>query len=123
MTCSPPNPVRHEDDDRLKWLTHTFLPTLLSWKEEVSTIHKGENKRIIASPTLEGIVFTTRNFIEIAKQLLRESSLEYVALNVFTQDIWESFIEKHLPICHHPDLVQAAYGIQHIRVRKGIKES
>nr|XP_004227451.1 uncharacterized protein LOC101243292 isoform X2 [Ciona intestinalis] len=36
MTCSPANPVRHEDDDRLKWLTHTFLPTLLSWKEEVS---------------------------------------------------------------------------------------
>ncbi|XP_078481460.1 uncharacterized protein LOC144742615 [Ciona intestinalis] len=99
------------------WLTHTFLPTLLSWKEEVSTIHKGENKRIIASPTLEGIVFTTRNFIEIAKQLVRESSLEYVALNVFTQDILESFFGNLRNIYRsatNPDLVQAAYGVYNI---------
>ncbi|XP_078495148.1 uncharacterized protein LOC144749914 [Ciona intestinalis] len=91
---------------------------------DVKTHHRGKGKRLMAKPTLEGHIFTTQNFISLTKRLLSSSSLEYVCLHSFTQDVLGAFFGNLRQIGRrsgNPDVSQAAYGIQHITVRKVIK--
>ena len=73
-------------------LKYAYLKRLRDYflKEEVDSQHKGKNKRIIANPTLEGLIFTARNFVCLAKHLLQNGSSK-VCLKTFSQDVLEAF--------------------------------
>ena len=60
------------------------------FQEEVNTFHKGENKRLLALPTLEGLVFTTKNYVRLAKYLLQNGAVK-VHFKTFSQDVLEAF--------------------------------
>ena len=55
----------------------------------MDTCHKGEEKRIIAKPTLEGLIFTSMNLVSLTRRMLREG-MEYVCLRTITQDVLEA---------------------------------
>nr|XP_039263234.1 uncharacterized protein LOC120339215 [Styela clava] len=86
VNCSCNCPIRCVDDDRLSWLKNDFIGSLLEWENE----HGGDEKSFLARPTLEGLKFTTHNFIEMCKYLLA-NGLEYVSLHCFNQDVLEAF--------------------------------
>ncbi|XP_078495150.1 uncharacterized protein LOC108950658 [Ciona intestinalis] len=78
----------------------------------------------MAQPTLEGLIFSTRNYVALAKRLLLSGCPE-VRLNVFSQDVLEAFFGNLR--CEgrrrqNPDVCQSAYGIQHVTTRKIIKK-
>lgn len=58
-------------------------------QKNVEANHKGETKRLLAKPTLEGLVFTTRNFILLTERLLKK--IDCVCLHSFSQDVLEAF--------------------------------
>lgn len=58
------------------------------FKEDVSKHHRGERKRIIARPTLEGLIFTTLNLVKLAEIFLE--AMPCLWLKSFTQDILEA---------------------------------
>nr|XP_039265955.1 uncharacterized protein LOC120341497 [Styela clava] len=82
-------PIRCVDDGRLSWLKNDFIGSLLEWENE----HGGDEKSFLARPTLEGLKFTTHNFIEMCKYLLA-NGLEYVSLHCFNQDVLEALFRK-----------------------------
>uniref|UniRef100_H2XTS4 Uncharacterized protein n=1 Tax=Ciona intestinalis TaxID=7719 RepID=H2XTS4_CIOIN len=87
--------------------------------------HPMEKKRLMAHPTLEGLVFTSRNLIGLSRQLLQCTKLKYVCLHSFTQDVLESFFGNLRQLGRrsaNPDVSQVAYGLQHITQRKIIKK-
>ena len=49
----------------------------------------GQPKRILPLATLEGLIFTTRNFILLCERMLTE--MRYVCLKTFSQDVLEAF--------------------------------
>lgn len=51
--------------------------------------HPGETKRLMAKPTLDGLIYTTINYVCLTKRLLNH--LDYVSLHIFTQDVLEAF--------------------------------
>uniref|UniRef100_F6QB69 Transposable element P transposase-like RNase H C-terminal domain-containing protein n=1 Tax=Ciona intestinalis TaxID=7719 RepID=F6QB69_CIOIN len=123
INCSTSSPIRDCSDTRLKWLEEMFINKLLEWKSYVELNHPGEHKRLLARPTLEGLLFTTCNFIGLSKRLLQH--LDYVCLHSFNQDILEAFFGNLRQLgrrSENPDASQAAYGIQHLTVRKVIKK-
>lgn len=61
----------------------------LPLQREVEENHKGENKRLMAAPTLEALLFTTNNYVALAEQLLLSG--KRVCFRVFTQDVLEAF--------------------------------
>nr|XP_026695248.1 uncharacterized protein LOC108949295 [Ciona intestinalis] len=125
INCKASYPIRHVNDERLQWLQDEFIEKLIKWEEEVKNKHGNQRKRIIAYPTLEGLIFTSRNMIGLCKQLLQLDCLEYVCLHTFTQDVLEAFfgnVRSHGGRSTNPDISQVAYSIQHITQRKIIKK-
>ena len=74
------------DDARIGQLKD-FVNDLLRWKTEVD-LHE-QPKRILPEGTLEGLVFTSRNFVFLCERLLQQ--LDYVCLRTFSQDLLEAF--------------------------------
>ncbi|XP_077969513.1 uncharacterized protein LOC144424261 [Styela clava] len=123
VTCGAKCPIRSPHDERLKWLEEDFIPYFLEWQNEVEVLYKGEEKRILARPTLEGLLFTTRNMIKLAKRLL-QNGLEYVCLRILTQDVLEAVfgdLRSRMAHCRNPDISQVGYGISAVTQRKIIK--
>lgn len=48
-----------------------------------------EPKRMMATPTMEGLIFTSNNMIGLSDRLLKE--MPRIALGTFTQDVLEAF--------------------------------
>lgn len=110
-------------DRRLEWLEKTFVKKLLDWEEDVSKNHRGEHKRIIARPTLEGLIFTTLSLVCLAKRFL--AVMPCIWLKSFTQDILEACFGNLRMQGHrsrNPDVSQAYYKLQQSVMRKGIKK-
>ncbi|XP_078492370.1 uncharacterized protein LOC144748085 [Ciona intestinalis] len=125
MSCTGEHPLYTMDDPRLIWLKEEFLPKLKSWENHVKTHHKGEWKRMLPSPTHEGILFTTHNFIALAERILSLPSIKYICLGTFTQDVLEAMFGNLRQLgkySQNPDITEAAYGIQHIIQRRAIKK-
>ena len=59
---------------------------------EIENFHKQESKRIIPLPTLEGLVFTSRNYVRLAKYLLCNGAFK-ICFKTFSQDVLETFLE------------------------------
>lgn len=59
----------------------------ITLKDEVDKLN--EQKRILPLATLQGLIFTTRNFVLLCERLLNE--LDYVCLKTFSQDVLEAF--------------------------------
>ena len=74
------------DDARIGQL-EDFVNELLRWKTEVN-LHE-QPKRILPKGTLEGFIFTSRNFVFLCERLLQQ--LDYVCLRTFSQDLLEAF--------------------------------
>nr|XP_026695326.1 uncharacterized protein LOC104265687 isoform X2 [Ciona intestinalis] len=89
VTCGVMNPIRSCNDERLIWLENQFRKYLLDWRNEVDTLHPGEEKRIIAKQTYDGLLFTTTNMVHLTKHLLQHG-IEYVCLKTLTQDALEA---------------------------------
>nr|XP_039259338.1 uncharacterized protein LOC120335784 isoform X2 [Styela clava] len=121
VNCNARCPIRSMDDVRIKWLDE-FAELLVGWKNDALTHHK-EPKRVMAIPTLEGLVFTSKNFIHLCERLLSE--LDYVCFHTFTQDVLEAFFGNLRQLGsrgQNPDIAMAAYGISHITQRRIIKK-
>ena len=63
------------------------------------TSHCGESKRIIASPTFDGLIFTTRNYVRLAKYFL-ENGAKKVCLRTFSQDVLEASFGNVVSFCN-----------------------
>uniref|UniRef100_UPI000EF5589C uncharacterized protein LOC101242444 n=1 Tax=Ciona intestinalis TaxID=7719 RepID=UPI000EF5589C len=126
MTCKANNPVDSMDDERITWLRDEFLPKIKMWLQDVRNNHKKESdKRLLPMPTMEGLLFTTNNFIQLAKRLLDLDGMRYVCFGTISQDVLEAFfgnLRQFGRFSQNPDAAQVAYGVQHIVQRKIIKK-
>uniref|UniRef100_H2XRJ1 Uncharacterized protein n=1 Tax=Ciona intestinalis TaxID=7719 RepID=H2XRJ1_CIOIN len=124
MNCCAKFYIRTMNDSRIKFL-QSFFNQLLMWKNDVHQNHVGEDKRLLATPTLIGLIFTTTNYIELCRQLLLREDIQYVCLKTFTQDNLDAFFGNPRQLgrrSQNPDIFQASFGIQHItQIIKHIK--
>ncbi|XP_078493423.1 uncharacterized protein LOC100175756 [Ciona intestinalis] len=124
VTCGVMNPIRSCDDERLIWLENQFRKYLLDWRNEVDTLHPGEEKRIIAKQTYDGLLFTTTNMVHLTKHLL-QNGIEYVCLKTLTQDVLEAVfgnLRSNMRRNTNPDVAQVSYSVSAITQRKIIKK-
>nr|XP_018673141.1 uncharacterized protein LOC108951036 [Ciona intestinalis] len=101
----------------------SFIEFLLDWKKDVKENHRGENKRLMASPTLIGLIFTTRNFIALVQRLLKTN--RYICPGSFTQEPLEALfgnIREMGRRMQDPDIHQFGYSVAHYTQRKVIKK-
>ncbi|XP_077968295.1 uncharacterized protein LOC144422217 [Styela clava] len=98
--------------------------TTIVFYSQNDPLSRMEPKRVIATPTLDGLIFTTNNLLALCERLLQQ--LDYVCLHSFTQDVLEAFFGNLRQLgrrrSQNPDITQVAYGIQHITQRKAIKK-
>nr|XP_026695920.1 uncharacterized protein LOC113475666 [Ciona intestinalis] len=105
-----------------------FVQYLLDWKTEVDVLYTGEEKRILARNTLQGLVFTSLNLVALAKRLLDDrpkNGLKYVCLGTFTQDVLEATfgnLRNSMRRNTNPNISRIGYGITAISQRKAIKQ-
>lgn len=110
-------------DWRLTWLQDVFIKYLEDWKREVEEEHTGENKRLMAKPTLNGLLFTTRNMIRLTTRLLNHG-MKHVALKILTQDVLEATfgsLRAAGRFSRNPDIDKVGYSITSICQRKATK--
>ncbi|XP_078495130.1 uncharacterized protein LOC108950140 isoform X2 [Ciona intestinalis] len=123
VTCGVECPIWNAEDQRLHWLENIFITYLKDWREEVDINFPGEEKRIMANATFDGLIFTTINMIELTKRLLQTQ--RFVCLRVLTQDVLEATfgnLRSYMRHSSNPNIAQVGYGVSSITQRKCIKK-
>ncbi|XP_078495149.1 uncharacterized protein LOC113475315 [Ciona intestinalis] len=86
-------------------------------------MHPGEEKRILAKQTFEGLLFSTNNILPLTKQLLHY--IDGVPLGNLTQDCLEPMFGNLRQYMHrntNPDISQVGYGINALSKRRIISK-
>nr|XP_026695408.1 uncharacterized protein LOC113475437 [Ciona intestinalis] len=116
-------PITDLKDENLLWLKDHFIPYLMEWRSEVTNMHPGEEKRILAKQTFEGLLFSTNNILPLTKQLLHY--IDGVPLGNLTQDCLEAMFGNLRQYMHrntNPDISQVGYGINALSKRRIISK-
>lgn len=77
-------PFECPSDQRLEWLSKTFLPYLEKWKKYCKNLHHPAG--FFTNETYQALVLTTKSNIEFIKYLLEENGFTYVLTRKFSTD-------------------------------------
>ncbi|XP_078492233.1 uncharacterized protein LOC144747786 [Ciona intestinalis] len=88
MTCTKSNAVWDVADERVTWLRNVFLPKMVKWKD--LALANKHPLRVLAKPTMDGVIFTTKNYIKLLDRLLQCEDIKYVCLQTISQDVLEA---------------------------------
>ena len=120
-------PISSPDDERLPWLTDTFLAYFEDWEKNVKNrpgnFSKTDGARMFLSrPTFEGLKISVYSLVEIVPFLLSEG-FDYILVERFCQDILEEHFGDHRKLggrAENPDVQKIGYQTNALRIQKKV---
>lgn len=91
-------PYKSVDDPRFDWLEKVFLGWLSEWEAEANSIPgltgSEKKKLLLSQQTLQGLYITTKSFVNLVRDLLRQEGAQYFLPEKINQDRLEVFFGR-----------------------------
>ena len=100
-------PYQSVDDERLEWLSKTFLKYLSDWTKSIDKrpgqfTPADKSKMFIAWQTYEAVQITTHSVIDLVKYLL-QNGVQYVLTERLCQDLLENYFGRQRALGRRQD--------------------